>query len=328
MSIRFFIATLLATTLASAMACERSETPAVTTDTTATVEAPAPGPEVEDSGALAPAEEPADDRIVARSEELPRSPKRIVSLAPNLTETLFALGAGDRVVGVTRFCDFPEEVHELPKVGGFNDHDIEAILALKPDLVMGMASGPKSKLPETLASYDIPYVFLQMRTIDETFTGLTQVGAMTGMEKQAGELVAAMKAELEQATRDVPDAERPATLFVLGHKPLVVAGPGTFGDEFITRSGGRNAAGSLEGTYPMLDAEQVIALDPGVIIDATMLPGTDSGRSASFWAAFEGVEAVKSGRVRAFADASLLRPGPRLGQAMKRFAKAIEGPTP
>ncbi|MEM1347293.1 MAG: helical backbone metal receptor [Myxococcota bacterium] len=313
---RTFIPALCAFALALAMGCERSE-------------APKPAPPLTPEPARQATEErrePLGGRVLVQSERVPEEPARIVSLAPSLTETLFALGAGARVVGVTRFCDYPAEAKTLPKIGGFNDHDVEAILALNPDLVMGMASGQKSKLPETLASFDIPHVFFQMRTIEETLEGVEQVGSILGEAKGAEELVASMRADFRGATRDVPESSRPTALFVMGRKPLVVAGPGTFGHEFIERAGGRNAAGALQSAYPMLDAEQVIALNPEVIVDATMLPGRDTGHDASFWGAFEGVAAVKSGRVRTFSDASLLRPGPRLGEALKRFGEAFVDP--
>lgn len=256
--------------------------------------------------------------IVAQSDRLPDAPARIVSLAPSVTEILFAIGAGDRVVGVTRFCDYPAEVAELPKVGGFIDPDLEAILARDAELVIGVAAGDAA-VTQKLQRAGLPHVFLKMETFDATYRGIEAIGEVVGEADAAREVVAEMRREVHDIVAVSPE-ETPSVLFVMGHKPLIVAGPDTFGHEMITLSGARNAAGELEAPYPRLDIERVLEMNPDVIIDATMVSGQ---RPGDFWKAYDALTAVKRDRVVLFEDASLLRPGPRLVDALRAFKAAV-----
>src|SRR5690554_5688311 len=176
-------------------------------------------------------------RVVA-SAELPAAPQRIVTLAPNVTESLFALGAGQRVVAVTRYDDYPAEVKNLPKVGGIIDVDLEAILTQKPDLVLGTSAGSDGALIAKLEKSKIPYLFVQMNTLAETYGGIQAFGDALGLGDAAADLRAEMKSEIDaiaqSANRDAAPHARPRVLFVFGHDPLAAAGPGPYGDEMLT----------------------------------------------------------------------------------------------
>ncbi len=257
--------------------------------------------------------------VVKRSGELPAKPQRIVSLAPNITEVLFALGLGDQVTGVTKYCDYPPEAKSRQKVGGYIDPDLEAILAAGPDLVVGMSGAATDKITPDLEKAKIPFVVLRMRNIEETIAGVAALAEAVGAPKKGVSMAGALRASL--TPRHDGKGAKPKTLFVLGHKPLVVAGPGTFGHELIELAGGTNAAGGLDTPYPQLDAEKVITLAPEVVIDANM-GQSDTERNA-FWATYEAIPAVKSGHVSTFDDPSLLRQGPRLVQALETFERVI-----
>jgi iron complex transport system substrate-binding protein len=260
--------------------------------------------------------------VVERSGELPAQPVKIVSLAPNLTELLFALGLGDRVVGVTKFCDYPPEAKSLRKVGGYTDPDLEAILATTPDLVVGMSGAAATKLGPDLEAAKIPYVIFRMRDVDETVAGVAALAEVVGVPKKGISMAGALRASL--TPRGADGAARPKTLFVLGHRPLVVAGPGTFGHELIELAGGENAAAGMKAPYPQLDVEKVLELAPEVVIDANM--GQSDADRKAFWSRYEAVPAVKAGRVETFDDPSLLRQGPRLVQALDTFERVISPP--
>ena len=272
-----------------------------------------------------------DAILVARSKSLPENPERIVSMAPNITEILYALDQGDRVVGVTRFCDWPEQAKQKTKIGGFIDPDMEVILSLEPDLVIGMVAGD-AKIVDKLEKANIPYAFLKMDHFDATYDGIAHVGALLGGDgegkKKASALISKMRQEVHksaaasQARLTQQKVDAPSALFVLGHKPLIVAGKGTFGDELITLSGAKNAAADLEGSYPQVDLEKLLQLDPDVIVDATMTPAT-ANTNDDFWKSFGSLKAVKNKRVATFEDPSLLRPGPRLPEALERFSGSI-----
>lgn len=260
----------------------------------------------------------AKGQVVARSAQLPVKPERIISLAPNLTEALFALGLGDRVVGVTRFCDYPEQAKSVTKIGGFIDPDLEKMISLRPDLIVGMSSGQDPALATKLKAQQLPYAFLKMDDLSQTKQGLLDLGELVGAQHQAQALVADMERALVAAQVKAP---KPRVMFVIGHKPLMVAGPGSFGHELLTLAGGANVAQGLSSPYPALELEQAIELNPQVIIDAAMAPGQAQG---SFWQAYDTLEAVKTKRVYVLEDASLLRPGPRLGLALEKMRAMIQ----
>lgn len=263
-----------------------------------------------------------DHLIVARSKSLPTTPQRIVSMAPNITEILFAIGAGDRVVGVTRYCDFPPRADELPDVGGIVDPDVEKIASLNPDILIGLTSSGNSDITRTLDKLEIPYVFLRMENLDETIDGIAAIGDLVGSRVPARELSKEMRTDVEAFQKVKPPAKKPSVLLVFGRKPLVVAGRNTFAGDLIERAHGVNAV-TGDNPYPKLDIEKVLELDPDRIIDISMNPNEDAG--IEFWTKYESLDAVQHGNVYRFTDEALMRPGPRLIDGFRRVAMAIKG---
>ncbi len=234
---------------------------------------------------------------------------------------MFALEAGDRLVGVTRFCDYPKEALNLPKVGGLIDPDIEAILTLKPDLVIGVTSSGDPAITRALDQAKIPYLFLRMESLEETFAGVTRVGqALGGKSEDLGNKLSADMRESLKGLDGVALKDRPSVLMVFGRKPIIAAGPGTFADDLLTRAGGRNV---LEGgqNWPTVDIEKVIELNPDRILDLSM---TEESQNI-FWDEIPGLEAVQTHNVYRFDDSSMMRPGPRIVDAYRRLALAIRG---
>ncbi|MEZ4460825.1 MAG: ABC transporter substrate-binding protein [bacterium] len=256
----------------------------------------------------------------ATSIDAPAQPTRIVSLAPNVTEILFALGKGPAVVGVTKFCDYPPEVEKLPRVGGLIDPNVEAILALKPDLVIGVTSSGDPSIARALENAKIPFSFQKMESLEETFAGINAIGRLVGATPQANELVADMRGALS-AFEGVPMEGRPKVLMVFGHNPIVAAGPNTFADELIVRAGGQNALAGSQAQWPTLDPEKVLELDPDRILDLSMTAEHDD----TFWEKFPSLSAAQTHNIYQFTDASMMRPGPRLIDAYRRLAMAIRG---
>ena len=278
--------------------------------------------EVEPTEEIAPTGTDKTDAKTVVSDELPEKPERIVSLAPNITEIVFELDAGERVVGVTRFCDYPPDTEDVPKIGGVIDPDLEAIAARKPDLVIGVTSGADTEIQQQLDAAGLAYAFVEMDDIEETYAGIRVVGDWIGASSRADELADSMRARIDELTVESP-ADRPSVLFVYGRKPLTVAGPGTFGHELIRRAGGRNPMAGAENKYPKIDLEKVLEIDPDRIIEATMAPTSD----ADYWAQYDELAAVKHEHVYRLEDNALLRPGPRLVEALESVRAAIQGPS-
>jgi iron complex transport system substrate-binding protein len=248
--------------------------------------------------------------------------ERIVSLSPSTTEAAFAIGAGDKLVGRSRYCDYPPEVLKLPQVGGYVDPSLEAILALRPDLVTGARGPSGAAITQRLEDRGVATFFPETETfagIDAMIVGL---GARTGREARAKEVVAEIDARvkaIEAATAPLP---RVRVLMVFGLEPLVVAGPGGFPDEMIRRAGGTNAV-TEGGGYPTMGVERVISLDPDLVVNAAMAESPGKDRIAADKPGWSAVRAVANGRVLRLTDESVLRPGPRIADGLAVLARAI-----
>ncbi len=247
---------------------------------------------------------------------------RVVSLSPSTTETLYAIGAGERLVGRSRYCDYPKEVLALPQVGGYTDPNLEAILALRPALVVG-ARGPSGPaLSEQLATHGIATYMPETETFAEIDVMVRGIGDRTGHAREAAALVDRMHAREEAVARAVAASPRPRVLLVFGLAPIVVAGPGSFGAEMVARAGGDDAV-QAGGRYPVLGVEEVLALDPDVVVNAAIAEAHGAeriNRDAPGWGK---LRAVREGRVVPLSDESVLRPGPRVGEAVAVMARAI-----
>jgi iron complex transport system substrate-binding protein len=261
---------------------------------------------------------------LGRSVTIPHRPERIVSLSPAATETLFAVGAGPRVVAVTTTDNYPPEVKRLPTIGGFSPETIsvEAILAQKPDLVV---AGGRFQEPvvRAIAKFGPAVIVLDPGTLAEVQEAITLVGRATGQETQAAAVVADFHRRLEavrQRTATVHEDDRPRVLYVLWDDPFQTAGPGTFVGQMISAAGGVNLFADAAQAYPRVSDEVVLARNPDLILvpdhGAAGLPERVSKRPG-----WQKLRAVQRGRIVTVPDDLVNRPGPRLIDALE----AIEG---
>lgn len=232
--------------------------------------------------------------------------RRIVTLAPSITEIVLALDAADRLVGVSRFDDAPE-VKGLPSVGGFLDPSPERILGLRPDLLIVQPS-PGNKSPvERLATLGIPVLVLPLHTTDEILASVRAVGEALGKAEAGETLAGALSKRMDTIRQRNERRSRKKALIVYTWQPLVVAGPGSFADELLILAGGENAASGAMGAYPTLSAEAALARDPAVVIDAS--GGHGAGQPLPGWA----------GRIVQPKSNALFRPGPRVVEALEEM---------
>lgn len=260
-------------------------------------------------------------RSHAVASEAPVESHRVVSLSPSTTETMFAIHANDRLVGRSRYCDYPPEALALPSVGGYTDPSFEAILALHPDLVIGARGPAGPPLEERLSAHARTY-FPETETLAEIDAMVLGVGQRVGHESDAKALVASMHAREDAVAAAVKDLPKPRVLLVYGLTPTVVAGPGSFADVVITRAGGTNVM-TAGGPYPTIGMEQVLALDPDIVLDAAMQEAHSVERISKDAAGWKSTRAVTTGKVIALDDETVLRPGPRVGDAIATIARAI-----
>ncbi|MGB9876430.1 MAG: ABC transporter substrate-binding protein [bacterium] len=249
---------------------------------------------------------------------LKTQPKRIISLSPATTEMLFAIGVGNRVVGVTSFCDYPPSVRKLPKVGGFINPSLESIVALKPDLIVAMRGNPLSLL-QRLEKMGYPVFALNPSKISDVFNAMERLGGITGSRK-ARSVVASLKKRLERIKKDVeriPFEKRPKVMIELWDNPLIVFGKGSIGDEVIRLAGGRNVIEERKIPYPKISLEVLLRNQPDVIILAHMTRVRNPLEEVKRRENWDKLRAVREGKVYAI-DADIIdRPGPRLVQAVE-----------
>ena len=260
---------------------------------------------------------------VGRKVELPGSPQRIVSVAPSVTEALFALGLGEKVVGVSTYCNYPPEALKKEKVGGYITPSLEKIMALRPDLVIGTADGDLKSFVNKLASLGMPVYITNPRSVSGVITSIRHIGELTFSPLPAERLVESMKRKMETVREKVHGRPRPRVLHVLAYDPLITSGKGTFVDDLIRAAGGLNIAENAKGKHPPYSMEDVIAQDPEVIILSSMNSKDPLAEQRQWWQQWKEISAVRLDRIYVI-DADLIhRPSPRIVDGLEEMARAI-----
>ena len=259
-------------------------------------------------------------------------PQRIVSTSPTVTETLFALGLGDRVVGVSRFCRYPPAAAALPKIGSFLKPDVELIARLRPDLVIMHES--HTATAERLKALSIPYITVARATLASVFSSIRDIGAATGAADRATVLVRDIEQQLARVRKSVAGRPPKRVLILVGRRTgalsdLVVAGRDTYLHELIGIAGGVNVLDDPAlPEYPRISMETVIRLKPDVIIDAAdmgeQIDNSRIKRTEALWAAQPLVKA--SGiRVNGVSEEAFVTPGPRVVDVARQLAQFLHG---
>lgn len=251
-------------------------------------------------------------------------PTKIVSLDPSNTETLFALGLGDKVLGVTSNCTYPEEATTKEVVGDYEGTNLERIVEIEPQIVLVYGSGNEDDT-KILRDAGIKVLGFMPETIDDVVNSIQTIGKMTGSNEEANELVESMMAKKDEIMSTLKDEEEVKVFYEIWHDPLQAAGKGSFMDELMTLSKGENIAEDAEGAYPQYDLEQLIERDPDVYM-ASQGMGDVTIESIKTRPGYDAITAIKNDRVHLFVgnDADIVsRPGPRIVEALELVAKAI-----
>lgn len=253
--------------------------------------------------------------------------QRVVSLAPNLTEILFAIGAGDQVVGVTTFCNHPPEAATRTQVGGFTSDTIaiEQVVALEPDLVLS-TGGFQLETIEALDALGIPVLALDPNTLEGVVGAIGAIGWATGHGDEAIALVEQMTARIDAvkaAVADIPADERLTVYWQIWDEPLMAAGPRSFPGELITLAGGVNIFEDTDDFYPTVAAEEVVTRNPQVIMGPDMAGPALTIETLQQRPGWGALDAVQHGRIHVIADDTVSRAGPRLVDALEAIATAL-----
>jgi iron complex transport system substrate-binding protein len=277
---------------------------------------------------------------------LAKIPKRIVSLAPSITEMLFAIGAGDSVVGVTEFCDYPPEARTKTPVGDSRPN-LEAILALEPDLVLAMEvvrddvleKLQQLKIPlfimevvrddvlEKLQQLKIPLFIMEPQSFEHVYSHIQTLGRILHRVKDADALVHTMRRDIQAIGDKTKSLPKPRILYVVYHEPFITVGPGSFIHHLLELAGGDNVAKDAGHAYPRLSMEVVLQKDPEILLFPSMggqgSPETDLGQ----WTRWTAMTAVKTNRLHFVPWTLISRPGPRIGQGLAVLARIIHPET-
>jgi len=261
-----------------------------------------------------------------------QAPKRIVSTAPSITELIYALGLGDRVVGVDRFSRYPADALKKPKIGDYSNPNLETIASLRPDLVI-IPTNPV-KLADRLTTLRLKVLEIDQESIAKLYASFRIVGQATGAVPEAAKLTATVRDQLEAVRARAAPLKKTRMMFVVGRTPnrldgLIVVGQASYLNEIIALAGGENVFRDAVASYPTVSLEEVLARNPDVIIDMGDMADTvgvtaeHKREVTSLWERLASVSAVKQRRVHAVASDVYVVPGPRVVDAAKAFFEML-----
>jgi iron complex transport system substrate-binding protein len=254
-------------------------------------------------------------------------PRRVISLAPSLTEMAFALGAGNQLVGVTSYCNYPPAADKLPEVGALADgsFDFERIVSFKPDLVLALDEGQTQTIA-TLRRLGLRVEVIPAQTVDDIFTGLTRLGRLLGRETAAKRLHADLKRRIDRirkATAAIPKERRPRVFFEVWDEPLMAGTRRSLAGQLIELAGGVNIFGDLPGRYVQVSPEAVLERNPQVLVAPDTHTTTVDRRSLINRPGLSGIDAARNGRILILDGDLISRAGPRIAEALEMLVEAI-----
>jgi iron complex transport system substrate-binding protein len=253
-------------------------------------------------------------------------PDRIVSLAPNLTEILFALGLDEKIIAVSSDSDYPPEAAKKAKAGTFWQPNLEAVIAARPDLVVTLGFEQQKNLAQRLNRIGYVSLTVNIEKVADLFGAIEKIGAATGSQPRAAELLRSIRANLDRLSALVAAGPKVKVLWVVQRQPLRVAGRETFANEMIELAGGENAIGPTLHKYPPIGSEQVYTCGAEVIIEPAMGRESFAVQQAGafeYWGRFGNLPAVKNRRIYVVNADTVSRLGPRLYEGLETVAECL-----
>ncbi len=260
---------------------------------------------------------------LGREVVIPDVPTRIVSLAPNITEILYALSLGDRIVGVTRFSDYPRQAERKPKVGTYVNFNIEKIVALRPDLIIATYGGNPKAAILRLEKLGFAVYVTRAKSVEGMLNMIEHIGMITDTRQRAATIVNRLKKRIKGVTDKVQHAPRPLVFLQINAKPLMTVGGGSFHDQVIELAGGRNLARASTVRYPQYSIEDVLHKEPDYILISTMEREGLFEQQKADWIRWQNIPAVRNDRI-CFIDSDLIdRASPRIVDGIEEMARLI-----
>jgi iron complex transport system substrate-binding protein len=260
---------------------------------------------------------------LGRRVQVPVNPQRVISLAPNITEIIFALNRETLLKGVTQHCDFPAEAKRLPRIGSYVGLDLEKIISMKPDLCIAIKDGNPKNVIDRLESFGIPVYAVDPRNLDSVMETIVSIGGLLGAGDRADTLVKNMQTRISDVRKLAATASSmPGVFFQIGTAPVVSVGTKTYIHELITLAGGVNVTAG-DTPYPRFGREQLIALSPDIVIITSMTRDDAFENVLAEWNKWPQIKAVRDRRIYK-ADSDLFdRPSPRLVDGLEVLLRLI-----
>ena len=257
-----------------------------------------------------------------RRVNVPEHPHRLVSIAPSVTESLYDLGLEGRLVGDTDYCDDPPQAKSIPHVGGTLNPNLERIVALKPDLVLGTPEANRRETADQLERLGIPLYGVTANTLDSTLQSLEDLGRILDWDQPTQKLVASLSARVAAVDKRVQGKRRPKVLFVVQYRPLITAGRTTFISNVIRRAGGTSISDDMNAEWPHMGLEDVLSRSPDVILfprTEAFTPALDEFQKLPGW---RDLKAVRNRHIY-FVSETIMRTSPRLIDALEELTNIL-----
>jgi len=260
---------------------------------------------------------------VGREVIVPFPPKKIVSLAPNITEILFSLGLDQEIVGVSIHCNFPEKAKSRVRVGSYISLDFEKIVSLRPDLIIATGAGNTRDMVERLDRLGFPTYVIFPKNIEDVIRSVGHLSQLVGREKEGVDIIQEMKRRRERVVELTQGLPRPRVFLQIGEAPVVTVGKNSFADDLIRLAGGKNVAGNEKERYPRFGMEEILKRSPEVILISSMNPGGNYQRVVQEWSRWKTIPAVKNGRIHLIDSDLIDRPSPRIIEGLEEMARIL-----
>jgi len=260
---------------------------------------------------------------MGRNVRVPQAPKKIISLAPSITEILFALGLNKEIAGVTDFCDYPEAASKKPRIGGFINPGIEKIVSTRPDLIIGIRDGNRMETIHRLSDLGLPVYIVDPKGFDGVITSLQKIGEIVGRQEDSRKIIAEMmtrKQKIISLTRSLP---RPKVFFQIGYFPMITVGKGALANELIRLAGGRSISEDESVEYPPFNFEIVVQKAPEIIILSSMESKRDYSSFIEMWQKWKSIPAVRMNAIHVVDSSIVDRPTPRIVEGLDALVRII-----
>ncbi|BFU97134.1 MAG: putative Vitamin B12 import system, periplasmic binding protein BtuF [Nitrospira sp.] len=251
-----------------------------------------------------------------------KAPTRVVSLAPSITEMLFALGLDEQIAGVTELCNYPSAALSKPKIG-YARPNIESLVALRPDMIVAPQEFLRADILVKLEELRIPVFLVEAKTVDDILMQIQSLGKIFNKVKTSDAITGTMRDRVARVTKRVATSKEKRVLYVLNSHPLITVGPGSYIHHMIGLAGGINVARSSESPYPRLSLETVLQEDPEVIIFPVGSVESVPKSEQNEWNRWKSLSAVRNRQLLEVSSDALNRPGPRVVEGLELLARAI-----